>query len=72
MSDTVDAVTSKGRPPADEPLSEVKSVRFSERDLELIEEAAAGDGRVFGRWVRDAAVEKAEKAARARKRRAHD
>jgi hypothetical protein len=68
VSDTVADVTSQGRPPADEPLSEVKSVRFSQRDLELIEQAAGEDGRVFGRWVRDVAVAEAERRERQRKR----
>lgn len=68
MSDTVDDVASKGRPPADEPLSLVKSVRFSEQDVELIEQAAGEDRRVFGRWVRDVAVAEAERRARQRKR----
>jgi predicted DNA binding CopG/RHH family protein len=68
VSDTVADVVSKGRPPADEPLSTVKSVRFSQRDLELIERAAAADGRPFGRWVRDIAADEAERRDRRRRR----
>lgn len=73
MSDTVDDVTSKGRPTPDEALTEVVPVRLGKAQRERLTEAAKKQKVTLGRYLRDAAEDRADREERAEKRRrAHD
>lgn len=69
MSDTVDDVTSKGRPTPDEALTVITPVRLGKDQRERLAQAAKKQGVSLGRYLRDAAEERADREERAEKRR---